>query len=442
MADVYATSSSECPLHECIFRGNFRRLAKLLKTHSVSHKDVHGNTPLHLATMLGHKECVQLLLAHGAPVKVKNAQGWSPLAEAISYGDRQTICSLLRKLKLQSRESMEERRPELVEALKQMGDFYMVLKWDFQSWIPLVSRVLPSDICRMHKRGSSIRLDTTLVDFNDMKWERGDISFIFNGEAKPSESLIVLDNNLKVCQRVRHEEAESEIEDEVDILMSSDIVATHMSTKSISFARSQSGWLFREDKTEMVGNFQADFYAINGMNLESRKRREHLTEEDLQKNKAFVESFTKGSNVGIESQLDVPRRQSLSPPPPPTLVTWEDYIGAPAGDPPCLGRPMVYKDTWKVFKATVAMSQDFPLSVDSLLNLLEVTTPFKHFNKLREFVQMKLPPGFPVKIDIPILPTVSARVTFQDFAFNDDMPLSLFEVPEDYKEDPTRFADL
>lgn len=34
-------------------------------------------------------ECAHLLLAHNAPVKVKNAQGWSPLAEAISYGDRQ-----------------------------------------------------------------------------------------------------------------------------------------------------------------------------------------------------------------------------------------------------------------------------------------------------------------------------------------------------------------
>ena len=34
-------------------------------------------------------ECVYLLLAHGAPVKVKNNFGWSPLAEAISYGDRQ-----------------------------------------------------------------------------------------------------------------------------------------------------------------------------------------------------------------------------------------------------------------------------------------------------------------------------------------------------------------
>lgn len=40
------------------------------------------------------------------------------------------------------------------------------------------------------------------------------------------------------------------------------------------------------------------------------------------------------------------------------------------------------------------------MTVDSLLNVLEVIAPFKHFNKLREFVQMKLPPGFPVKIGL------------------------------------------
>lgn len=78
------------------------------------------------------------------------------MAEAISYGDRQTskynvflnwfkssqypimfvqtVSSLLNKLKAQAREQMEGRRPNLVQALKKMGDFYMELKWDFQSW--------------------------------------------------------------------------------------------------------------------------------------------------------------------------------------------------------------------------------------------------------------------------------------------------------------------
>nr|CAD7572178.1 unnamed protein product [Timema californicum] len=349
------------------------------------------------------------------------------------------LLSLVRKLKQQAREQMEERRPNLVAALNQMGDFYMELKWDFQSWVPLVSRILPSDICHIHKRGSSIRLDTTLVDFNDMHWERGDISFLFTGDRKPSQSLTVLDNKAQLFQRVRYEETETEIEDEVDILMSSDIMAAQMSTKSITFTRAQTGWIFREDRKEMVGPFQSDFYVINGMLLESRKRREHLSEEDLQKNKAIMESLTKGSTQGFDNNGEPVRRSSLTPPPD-NQISWLEYMSSEAGSYPNLGRNLVYKETNKAFKATVAMSPDFPLSVDMLLNVLEVITPFKHFSKLREFVQMKLPPGFPVKIDIPILPTVTAKITFQEFAFRNDVKPELFEIPKNYVEDPTRFV--
>jgi hypothetical protein len=38
-----------------------------------------------------------------------------------------------------------------------------------------------------------------------MRWERGDITFIFNGESKPSNSLTVLDNKLRVFQNIRNE---------------------------------------------------------------------------------------------------------------------------------------------------------------------------------------------------------------------------------------------
>ncbi len=44
----------------------------------------------------------------------------------------------------------------------------------------------------------------------------------------------------------------------------------------------------------MVGPFNSDYYLVNGMVLESRKRREHLSEEDLQKNKAIIETLTRG----------------------------------------------------------------------------------------------------------------------------------------------------
>ncbi|PKU30571.1 ankyrin repeat domain-containing protein 13c [Limosa lapponica baueri] len=133
-------------------------------------------------------ECAHLLLAHNAPVKVKNAQGWSPLAEAISYGDRQ----------------------------------------------------MSKNLC------------------------------------------------------------------------------------------------FPINQKERVGNFLADFYLVNGLVLESRKRREHLSEEDILRNKAIMESLSK---------------------------------------------------------------------------------------------------------DIPVFPTITATVTFQEFRY-DEFDDSIFTIPDDYKEDPSRFPDL
>lgn len=44
----------------------------------------------------------------------------------------------------------------------------------------------------------------------------------------------------------------------------------------------------------MAGLYDCDSYCINGLILESRKRREHLSRDDLQKNKAIMESLTKG----------------------------------------------------------------------------------------------------------------------------------------------------
>ncbi|CAI5685247.1 unnamed protein product [Oreochromis niloticus] len=397
-------TGQDFPVHECVFKGDVRRLSSLIRTQNIAQKDVHGNTPLHLAVMMGHK-----------------------------------VTALLRKLKQQSRESVEDKRPKLLKALKELGDFYLELHWDFQSWVPLLSRILPSDACKIYKQGINIRLDTTLIDFTDMKCQRGDLSFIFNGNAIPSESFVVLDNEQKVYQRIHHEESEMETEEEVDILMSSDVYSATLSTKSITFSRAQTGWLFREDKTERVGNFLADFYSVNGLVLESRKRREHLSEEDILRNKAIMESLSKGGNL-IEQNFEPARRQSLTPPSPNT-ISWEEYITAENGKAPHLGRELVCKESKKNFKATIAMSQDFPLSIESLLNVLEVIAPFKHFNKLREFVQMKLPPGFPVKLDIPVFPTITATVTFQEFRY-DEFDESIFSIPNDYKEDPSRFPDL
>jgi len=51
------------------------------------------------------------------------------------------------------------------------------------------------------------RMDTTLVNFSEMKWERGDITFLFIGEREHKHSFYVLDNKFRVYQKIRYQVA-------------------------------------------------------------------------------------------------------------------------------------------------------------------------------------------------------------------------------------------
>ncbi|GAA6072782.1 ankyrin repeat domain-containing protein 13C [Tachysurus ichikawai] len=53
-------SVDDFPVHESVFKGDVRRLSSLIRTQNIAQKDVHGNTPLHLAVMMGHKGKQQL----------------------------------------------------------------------------------------------------------------------------------------------------------------------------------------------------------------------------------------------------------------------------------------------------------------------------------------------------------------------------------------------
>lgn len=81
-----------------------------------------------------------------------------------------------------------------------------------------------------------------------------------------------------------------------------------------------------------------------------------------------------------------------------------------------LGRPLSAKEQRKKLSASIWMSRDFPLTINQLLPLFEILSPSnEHFGKLREFISMKLPPGFPVQVEIPVLMFLSARITFRNF---------------------------
>lgn len=374
-----------------------------------------GNTPLHLAVMLGRPlQYIELLLSNGARVDSKNLDRWTPFAEACSYGDRDIITALTQHLKDEFHGYST--REELSKTLEKIQDFRLELKWEFQTWIPFLSRALPSDVCIITKRGSFIKVDTTLVDFerSRLAWRRGDICLLLS--PKDTRQWVIMDNISKKYQIIGDDKTDSDLDDKVDGFMSNDIIDIELKTKGTSFTRSTRGWIWKADRTEKVGRYNADFYHCDNLLLVTKKRREHLSEEDIKMNKAFIVDMagfmTKNGQVtdqnedssaicsspeeSDDSKGKKSRRATLSPPPKCT-ISWSDYISSPPNGHPPLGRLQSCKTTTTIFKANIAMSQDFPLTKAALLQILSVI-PLKHFKKMRDFIEMKLPDGFPVKI--------------------------------------------
>lgn len=191
--------SKNYSLHESVFNNDEEAVVHLLETQKEelfqNLKDCHGNTPLHLAVMLGHSACVELLLKHRHPVTTKSTAGWTAIQEAVSYGDKSTITSLFQALDQEKKLERSKRKPEITKALNSLvGDFYVQMVWDFQSWLPFISRVLPSDVCQIYRKGKKVRMNSTLEDFADRHWIRGDLSYILDFEGEGDANIYLLDN--------------------------------------------------------------------------------------------------------------------------------------------------------------------------------------------------------------------------------------------------------
>ena len=244
-------------------------------------------------------------------------------------------------------------------------------------------------------------------------------------------------------QQATPEEKDACLDETVDFLMSNDISDGTMRTSRMVIDRVSTGWIFRHNKVENVGQFEADFYKLNGLVLETKKRREHLTDEDIKRNKLIQSVLSPSESTQrvleeCEEMENIESRKSL-PAPTSKGISWDEYLTGSCTE---LGREKKEKTSHKNFEATLGISQKFPIKLEDLLPILEALGPkAKVFAKLRDFVTLHLPAGFPVRVDIPIFPTVKATVTFPEFQFRNDLPPSMFEVPSTYTRLPPDYYE-
>ncbi|ELU00132.1 hypothetical protein CAPTEDRAFT_220273 [Capitella teleta] len=437
------------PLHWLVWHNEFRQLEDLLTKEQPPEElekvDPRGRSPLHLAVALGHVETVKVLLKHGASANAENSRYWAVVQEAVATGDPEMVQLCLKYRNYQRYNTQTAGVPELLQKLRDAADFYVEMKWEFASWVPLVSRMCPSDTYRVWKRGSNVRIDTTLLGFDNMNWQRGSRSYVFRGD---ENATTVMEIDHDACQvhvdtmQVQPDPLDIALlaptEDQVAARITSPIVTTYIDVEKISFERSKSGiWGWRSDKAESVNQYECKVFSASNVELVTKTRTEHLTDKDKQKMKKSSSRSPLESFLGMASEQEQKTIQGASNVQTtsynPCHISPEEYFNAKVSlEGRDIGRPIEQTQKTQKFKAQLWLSENYPLSlpeqVAPIIDLMAASNA--HFRKLKDFITLQLPAGFPVKIEIPLFHVLNARITFGNIFASDATAPGVTHIPE------------
>ncbi|XP_011184655.1 ankyrin repeat domain-containing protein 13D isoform X1 [Zeugodacus cucurbitae] len=446
---------NEFPLHWLVWINNVDELKRVLKTETIDKEKVdnHGRTPLMLAVKLSHLQCVKCLLAAKCNASFEH-EGWSVVQEAVCSGDEAILTAIIEVRDLQRHIQRVTHVPKLLQHLLDAPDFYIEMKWEFTSWVPLMSRLCPSDTYKVYKRGANVRIDTTLLGFDNNTWQRGNRSYIFKGE-KDSAVMIEIDHD---THEVMEEQMNSDIGDIVAIpppigavraRLNAPVITNNIEIDKISFERNKSGiWGWRSEKSEVVNGYNCKVYGASNVEFITRTRMDHLNEDQI-KNKcartplhsflgiADDEVSSIRSNEGINSKERTPspsvesrfREESFEnctgeenascssgTNSPKYVITPEEYFSVDVDlDGRDVGRSKKITTKVQRFKANLWLSEEFPMRLqEQVLPILDLmsTMASPHVSKLKDFITMQLPSGFPVKVEIPLFHVLNACITF------------------------------
>ncbi|EGD73022.1 hypothetical protein PTSG_04731 [Salpingoeca rosetta] len=432
-----------------VFDGNDAVLSKLTKK-QLNTKDKHGNTPLMLAVVLEKEDLALQLLSRGADLRKTNTCGWDVLAEAVCLGFSKLIKAIVMADQKQTSEDMTKHKDKLHAMCSEMKDFYLEIEWEFHSWVPLVSRLLPHDVLRIWKRDHVVRVDSELIDIADGGMTKEQLTTLIQIPTSADDKLVMfrLDHEHKVYTKHlalptdQEPGTEKDADDEADadlkhaVALSTPLVDIDIIARNSAVTHAMTGIFgFGSPRVEAIGDYQCDVYSLSNVQFKSRKRKEHLSPQLKSWHQEMKREFQSG-------EFDLQALMEKRPPPLETArkrerrrISHKEYSSMDEESfKDWLSSPYQEQTKTKNFTSTLWMSPEFPLTIERIVALL---SPFEEHSDviktLVKFLQNKLPPGFPVKLDIPVAPTVSARIVFKAFSF-DPIAESVTAIPNDYKE--------
>ncbi|KAJ4879189.1 ankyrin repeat family protein [Raphanus sativus] len=375
------------------------RVAEIISA-VIDRRDVpFGETPLHLAVRLGDVLAAKTLSSAGADAALRNVAGWTASHEAVRRGNAEIAEMILRHQRRSAWCRWRRRLPRLIAVLGRTRDFYVEITISFESSvIPFFGKIAPSDTYRIWKRGGDLRADISLTGFDRFKIRRAKQRFLFLSEGvellddvSTPGTLLVLNRDDKTISNA-FENAGNEREMDVT-------KAELVEMKS---------WRGKE-KVETVGKWRAKGYEVKNVRMVGET--EQNSPSDSQNGRSFSKPLTRQLSCSNVEEKEVQSSSSLG--------RSRKSVSLPAAEVPvAASAPRVKeKETAKSLSPSVWLTNDFPLKTEELLPLLDILAiNVEAVRRMRELLTVKFPAGsFPVKLSIPVIPTVKAVMTFSKF---------------------------
>lgn len=149
-----------------------------------------------------------------------------------------------------------------------------------------MSRVCPSDTYKVFKRGSCVRIDTTLIGFDNISWQRGNRSYLFNGSDDEAYFYEIdhdaREYSMEVMKDIDVEMFENGIpptKDSIQLRLQTPIISNSIDIDKISFERNKSGWFaWKNEKNESINGYDCRVYNASNVEFITKTRSEHLNE--------------------------------------------------------------------------------------------------------------------------------------------------------------------
>lgn len=401
-------------------------------------------TPLHLAVRTNDAFAARALANAGADVSLQNADGWNALQEAVCRRCTDIVAILVQYHHVSAWSKWRRRLPRLLAVLRRMRDFYMEISFHFESSIvPFVGKIAPSDTYKIWKRDGNLRADTSLAGYDGLKIQRANQSFLFLGDGDqsldiPSGSLLVLNHDdRKIFDAFENAGSPLSDSDIAGFCAQTSVYRPGMDvTKAELFARTN--WR-RQEKIESVGEWKARVYEIHNVHFSFRSRKiaagdgdiagseqimpleleedsddgflvaenPRFSVSDRRRHSSFVSGDREVVSVSRKSVDIIPERRRRPRAPPPL----------PMPPLPVVQPQTKEKEYVKTLRPSVWLTEHFPLQTEELLPLLDIlANKVKAVRRMRELLTTKFPQGtFPVKVAIPVVPTVRVLITFTKF---------------------------